>query len=217
MSEENVKRAWEDEWKQSTTVADRASFVGLWIHKQKLKIIGDAVEHVNKNASAIDLGCGGGTTLTVLREHGINNSIGIDYSDSALKNCEKLGFKIGQDVFLMDAKKTTFPDKSFNLVVSEGLWEHYEHPEPFMDEIRRLSNYWILISQPDHFSIFGGLLHWAWLHLGGKGVLEYSFKLQYFINYLRSRGFFLVNRKSTILHEQSVMLFACNSKTGELS
>jgi 2-polyprenyl-3-methyl-5-hydroxy-6-metoxy-1,4-benzoquinol methylase len=212
MSDEKVKQAWEEEWKLSSNVSDRASFIGVWIHKQKMKIINDMLCKVDNRAKTIDLGCGGGITLSTLRMRGFYDSIGIDYSDAALENCEKLGFKKDKDVFYMDAMKTTFPDKTFNFCVSEGLWEHYKDPTPFMDETCRLSNHWIMISQPDHFSFFGGLLHWAWLHLGGKGVLEYSFKLQYFIDYLKTKGFVLIARKSTLLHEQSVMLFELKSE-----
>ena len=39
------------------------------------------------------------------------------------------------------------------------------------------------------------------------GVLEYSFKMEYFIEYLEKKGFKLIDRQSTVFKEQAIMLF----------
>lgn len=214
MNDENqkVKDAWEKEWRENETLEDTASPIGKWLRRQRLEITQHLLKLIqrqegNKDLKVIDLGCGGGTTLTLIRESGLWNSIGIDYSQHALNNCIQKGFTIGSDVYLMDAKKTIYPEDHFDLVFSEGLWEHFKNPEPYIDEACRIAGKYIMIIQPDHYTLFGGLLHWAWKVFNGGGVWEYSFPMSYFIDKLDERGYNLYMKKTTLLKEQAVMLF----------
>lgn len=209
MSEVDVKKLWEQHWKDTASVEDVASPIGKWLRKQRLNLTLEMLKPLDKAKNVIDMGCGGGRTLQILRLAGFNNSIGIDYSTEALERCVKFGFEINKDVFLMDAKTTTYPDKHFYLAFSEGLWEHFKVPEPFMDEQIRIADKYLMIIQPNHYSFFGHLLKIAWDLFASKrgGVKEYSFKLEYFEKYVKDRGFELVSKKSTHLNEQAVMLF----------
>lgn len=207
-----VENMWEEEWSKFTTVSESGSPWGLWLHHQRMDIIRNMLLSVDNKAKTIDIGCGSGLTLKLLRDSGFRDSIGIDYAPSAIKKSAMLGFKVGEDTFLIDGKDTKFPDRHFTFVFSEGVWEHFKNPEPFMDEACRLSDRWIMIIQPDHFSFFGRLLHWLWGIFSKKGVFEYSFRLEYFIGYLKSKGFVLLERKSTALNEQSVLLFCREDK-----
>jgi len=77
---------------------------------------------VSKGAKIIDFGCGEGRTLSYLRELGFKNSIGIDTSKDAIKNCyERRGFKINKDVFLAN-RNTKY---KCDIIFSQGLLEHY--------------------------------------------------------------------------------------------
>jgi len=120
-----------------------------------------------------------------------------------------MGFVNGRDVFLADARCTDFRDEQFDIVFSEGLWEHFTDPRPHMAEAARLAKKYIIVIQPNHFSFFGQLMHIGWrLFSRAKGgVQEYSFPLFYFTDFLRLYGFKLIATKSTILHEQTVMVF----------
>ncbi len=207
MKRKETKEAWEDEWSTSETIGDSASPIGKILRKWRLDITGKMLSPISSNIKAIDMGCGGGTTLLLLREHGFNDSIGIDFSKAALKKCENKGLVVGKDVFHMNASKTTYQDKEFGLVFEEGLWEHFEDPAPFIDEACRICGEWMLITQPDHYTFFGWLLHWLWMRIGTGGVFEYSFTMEYFIDHIEKNGFKLFDRRSTFFKEQAIILF----------
>lgn len=209
MTEIEVKKLWEEHWARGASIEDNATWVGKRLRKRRLEITFDMLKPLDKNMSVIDLGCGGGRTLSVIRIAGFKNSIGIDYSSEALRRCIEKGYIIGKDVFLVDARNTPYPARHFGLSFSEGLWEHFKTPEPFMDEQMRISDRYLMAIQPDHFSFFGRLLKIGWDLFESKagGVYEYSYRLEYFQNYLASKGFKMIDKRATQFHEQSVMLF----------
>jgi SAM-dependent methyltransferase len=209
LSEVEVKKLWEQHWKDTKSVEDVASPIGKLLRRQRLKIMFKMLAPLDRNISIVDMGCGGGRTLQNIRSAGFKNAIGIDYSTEALGRCEKIGYIINKDVFLVDAKETHYPDRYFDLTFSEGLWEHFTNPVPFMDEQMRISKTYLMIIQPDHFSFFGFLLKKAWDMFASKrgGVNEYSFRLSYFEKHLKKGGFKLISKHATCLNEQAVMLF----------
>ena len=207
MTNEISKRAWKDEWDIAENIEATASPIGKFLRRQRLRHVKHILETFNKDITLIDMGCGAGSTLKVLRNLGFKNSIGIDYIAQALIRCEALGFKIGTDVFNMDAVATTYEDKHFDMVFEEGLWEHFEDPEPFVIEAARIAKTWMLIIQPNHFTPLGSLLHRAWILFGGGGVFEYSFHMNYFIKILNKEGFEMVDRRRDIFWAQDVILF----------
>ena len=213
MSDIEVKKLWEQHWKDTKSVEDVASPIGKQLRRQRLKLMFKMLNPLDRNITIVDMGCGGGRTLQNIRSAGFKNAIGIDYSSEALSRCEKIGYEINKDVFLVDAKETHYPDRHFDLTFSEGLWEHFTNPEPFMDEQMRISKTYLMIIQPDHFSFFGFLLKKGWDMFASKsgGVNEYSFKLSYFEKYLKGNGFDLIDKRATCLNEQAVMLFKRHS------
>lgn len=209
MSESEVKQAWDRHWQMGASLEENASWIGKRLRKQRLQIMREMLAPLDKSLSVIDMGCGNGSTLRVLRECGFKDSIGIEYTEKGLEAAQHNGFTLNQDVFQMDAKKTKYPNREFGLNFSEGLAEHFENPTPFLDEQVRITDKYILLIQPDHFSIAGYALKILWDLLASEkgGVKEYSYRMQYFIDYFKARGFRLVEKRGTQLHEQAVMLF----------
>ena len=209
MTERQVKQAWERHWDMGGSLEENASWIGRRLRHQRLRIMREMLAPLPKTLSVIDMGCGNGSTLCVLRECGFADSVGIEYTEKGLDAAESNGFIRGKDVFQMDAKATTYPDRRFGLNFSEGLAEHFEDPAPFLDEQIRITDRYILLIQPDHFSVFGYLLKVLWdLFASEKGgVKEYSFRMQFFIDYFAARGFRLVAKRGTLLHEQAILLF----------
>ena len=207
MSAEDVLKLWDKEWTDYSSVHESGSIIGKWLHSQRMEIIKNMLKNMPKDTSTIDIGCGGGETLILLRDLGLKDSIGIDLSPHAIDKAKKQGLVENKDVFLLDGTDTKFPDRKFKFVFSEGLWEHFKDPTPFINEACRISDEWLMVVQPDHFSFFGGLLHWGWERFSKKGVLEYSFTIQYFIDSVARNGLKLVVKKGTYLNEQCVMLF----------
>jgi len=204
-----VKERWSNHWLNKSSLEESASIIGSFLRKRRFYILSKMLDSFSRNSTIIDMGCGGGSTLKFIRSLGFKNSVGIDFIEHSIKHCEKLGFVKGKDIFLMDAKKTKFPNRFFDIVFSEGLWEHFQDPRPYMAEAARIAKKTIVVIQPNHFSIFGKLMNIGWdisSHKKG-GVKEYSFTLSYFKSFLNMYGFSLVKSKSTILNEQAVMQF----------
>ena len=202
-----VEGLWDKEWTDYSSVHESGSIIGKWLHSQRMQIIRKMLTNIPKDLSTIDIGCGAGETLELLREIGFKNTIGIDLSPHAIKKANNRGLVENKDVFMLDGANTPYKDHQFKFVFSEGLWEHFKNPQPFINEACRLADQYLMVVQPDHFSFFGGLLHWGWAHFSNKGVFEYSFSMQYFIDNVARNGLKLIARKSTYLNEQCVMLF----------
>jgi ubiquinone/menaquinone biosynthesis C-methylase UbiE len=208
-NDKSIKMLWQKHWKTKSTLEESSSFLGILLRQKRLKILKNILKEFDHSLSVLDMGCGGGTTLIVLKDSNFKNIIGIDFTPESIEHCEKCGFVYGKDIFMEDAKQTSFPDNSFDIVFSEGLWEHFPDPRLYMAEATRLAKRYIIVIQPNHFSFFGRLMHIGW-NLFSKnkgGVREYSFPLFYFSNFLKLYGFKLIASKSTILQEQTVMVF----------
>lgn len=203
-----LKNIWADYWKNYRGVTR----IGAWIQRQSLKkaILLLNQEGIRKENRIIDVGCGEGRTLLVFRKEGFKNSIGIDNTQESLNICRKKGLKIGTDIFLCDAKKTKFKNNEFGLVFSEGLLEHFKNPLPIIKEMARISKKYVILIQPNHYSIFG--LAIAVLgHLIRNNVREYSFSKKYFVKQFANFGFYLKAEKQTPLNEFFVLLFEAES------
>jgi SAM-dependent methyltransferase len=207
MSNDDVIKLWDKEWSDYSSVHESGSIIGKWLHSQRMTIIRKMLKNMDKSLTTIDIGCGAGETMFLLRDIGFKHIVGIDLSPHAVEKAIKHGLIENVDIFLMDGSKTTFKDRHFKFGFSEGLWEHFKNPTPFIDEACRISDDYLMVVQPDHFSFFGGLLHWGWKHFSKKGVLEYSFTMDFFIKSVAKNGFVLIAKKGTYLNEQCVMLF----------
>lgn len=199
---------WDEYWLKTESLEDSSPYA-RWLRNQRLSLSKENLSSFSHDLSLLDVGCGSGASLVFLREIGFKNSVGIDYSKNALIRCEEKGLKISKDVFLMDAKETTFPDKSFDIVFQEGLWEHFKDCRPLIQEASRLSRNYIITMQPNHFSPMGFVLK-----VGGllfrktmRELKEYSYPLSYFTKILNDYDFKLISINYTLLHEQAWLLY----------
>jgi ubiquinone/menaquinone biosynthesis C-methylase UbiE len=187
-----TKKNWEDSWSDvSKTVYSQGNMIsriGFFFQKKAIeKSLSQA--RLTKKAKIVDLGCGTGKALYYFRGFGFKNSIGVDISSNALKICEKNGLVIGKDVFLMNASKTKFKSRSFDLVFAEGLLEHFKDFMPIAKEMSRLSKRYILITQPDHFTITGNILNRIVSKYEKGHVKEYDYRMGEFVNAFGKLGF----------------------------
>ena len=205
----SIQELWKKHWKNHPTIEESGSFYGKLLHKKRIIILRNIIKNLDHNYSVLDMGCGSGATMTTFKEAGFTNIIGIDFAEESILRCEEKGFVYGRDVFLSDAKHTIFYDEQFDIIFSEGLWEHFLDPRPHMTEAARLSKQYIIVIQPDHFSFFGYLMHLGWtiFNKNKGGVREYSFPLFYFKQFLQLYDFQLIQSKSTMFHEQTIMVF----------
>lgn len=97
----------------------------------------DALEiaDFSKNFFILDLGCGTGFSMNVLKSEGLK-CLGIDISFEMLLHAKNKGF----DVFLADMKSLPFKDESFDGLISISAiqWESPEDYNLVLDEIKRV-------------------------------------------------------------------------------
>lgn len=160
-------------------------------------------ENLSKSARILDFGCGSGRTLKMFRRLGYENSVGVDVSPNSMKLCEKNGFVVGKDVFLAKEEGTSFKDKTFDLVFADGVLEHFEDFKPIAKEMCRLSKKYVLITQPNHFSLYGKILR----KTDRKPVHEYTYRIADFEKAFMKNGFRLAGFSHFNFREHWALLF----------
>lgn len=192
-------RAWEDVWKDFKGL----NWFGRRLKEKQLEVIEEVVDIIKLPADAkiIDVGCGGGYTLSMFRNLGFKKSWGFDHSSEALKVCkEHCGFIEGKDVFKDELLKRRVMKRRFDMVFSGGLIEHYKNTTPIVGAMCRLSKKWILIMQPNWDSLFSKIKY----RLGSQEwEKEYYYNKKDYEKMFKNFGFKLV--KSGLLNWNEVM------------
>ena len=100
--------------------------------KQILK----CVEVIPKNSNVLEVGCGSGYVLSMLKK--LRPDIKIKGSDispsSTWRMLKKQGIKLIKD----DTTKSSFPSNKFDVVISFGVMEHTSNDQAFLKEVYRL-------------------------------------------------------------------------------
>jgi 2-polyprenyl-3-methyl-5-hydroxy-6-metoxy-1,4-benzoquinol methylase len=101
-----------------------------------------------KPESILDVGCGEGFTLEMLRKKGVGKKLeGVDFLDRAIqlgkKEHPKLTLKQGT---IYDLK---YKDNSFDLVICSEVLEHVDDPERAIQELVRVTRKYCLFSVPN--------------------------------------------------------------------
>jgi SAM-dependent methyltransferase len=91
-----------------------------WWFRARRDIILRILRDDNKKSNILDVGCSGGLLLEDLKSKKYKNVTGIDKSQSAVDICKKKGLS----VFKMDAMKTKFKKKTFDIVIASDILEH---------------------------------------------------------------------------------------------
>jgi ubiquinone/menaquinone biosynthesis C-methylase UbiE len=126
---------WEKHWHNiENTVSERDIF--YVIDTIKLQY---ALRHLPKKGTVLEVGGGSSRFSCFLAKRGYDTTI-LDYSNEALKvarnNYKILGIKGKFD--LGDAHNLPYKDNSFDVVISTGLLEHFEDPQPIINEMTRV-------------------------------------------------------------------------------
>jgi methionine biosynthesis protein MetW len=107
-----------------------------------------ALDMIDKG-DVLDLGCGDGLFLDMLRNKDING-IGLDLSEEAIKKCQSRGL----DARLFDLENYPWPfaDNQFKYTVCLDNLEHVFNPEKILNEAKRLAEK-IIIGVPNFNSL----------------------------------------------------------------
>lgn len=102
----------------------------------------------------LDIGCGTGSNLRLLRDRGFQNYIGLDSRENALMYCSKKGF--GR-VVKGDACALPFQDGTFDFILATDVIEHIDDDALTVREIARVlkSDGKVLITVPTFQSLWG--------------------------------------------------------------
>ena len=206
MNRNKVLQDFDNEWRTFKGY----TWLGDMTQKSIVKAVGDVFDEINlpNNAEIVDMGCGLCKMLTAFRKCGYKNSIGIDFSPESIKRGVEKGFQENKDIFIMDATNTNFSDGEFTVTFEEGVLEHYKDHSyvPFIKEMTRISNKYVLIAQPDPFSLYGGITQ-LFYTISKRGVKEYPYKMNDFVKVFEQENFLLKSIKKTSLRDWQIILF----------
>lgn len=201
----NLMISWDNVWKK----VGKPSIIGSHSQKQVFKILDRMLKDFPNETAILDVGCGIGITLAYLRRK-FPNAIGIDNSKEALIRCEQRGFRIAKDVYDMDATEIMFANR-FDIVFSWGLLEHFSNFNPFINEMCKASKKHVLLVQPNINVLYGKIIT-KLTNVLKRGIREYAYTTEDFVKAFEERAFHLLQRKSTLLNEFQVLMFARREK-----
>lgn len=130
---------------------------------------------VGKNIRVLDVGCGQGPALDILRANGYTSLAGITLNDEDVRVCKEKG----HNVCKMDQSFLTFPDACFGLLWARHVVEHSVFPYFTLTEFARVLSAGALLylevpapetacrheTNPNHYSVLGRSL---WMSLLGR-------------------------------------------------
>lgn len=161
MAERNTIKYWDQYWLDNgKKITLFNSFVSIarkyYFAKAFARFI---AKHYDIKGKAIcEIGVGTGLTLNYLKKMGAGQSVGIDYSQEAIKLAKSQDY--GCEFILGDAfNLTKVADKQFDLVYSLGFLEHYnkEEQKKLLEEQKRIARECVFIEVP--YNIF----YFRWL------------------------------------------------------
>ena len=197
-SDERTYEAWDKRWSGSH-VERHITLVGRRMFKAKKKALGRVLRETDVR-SAIEVGCGLGFTLEVLMDAGIQYE-GIDVSARAVSFCKNKGLNATQ--MRLDKARG-----EYDLVLSDGMLEHFLNFEPHAKKMMGLSRKYVLLIQPNHDSFSGRTLAYlAGLFRGRTNVYEYNYRIGDFIRVFEDAGFLLVKNLPVYFNVFRLLLF----------
>lgn len=118
--------------------------------EQSLEFRHRAAADFIKSGEIIDIGCGDGLFLGLLKKNGLKAK-GIDLSDEAVETARAKGLDVSQADIL--SNKLPYSDNSFDYVVALDVLEHTFVPDEFLKEMKRISKKYIIIGVPNFSSL----------------------------------------------------------------
>jgi SAM-dependent methyltransferase len=134
----------------------------------------------------LDLGCGTGWFMKVMRDQGWE-TFGVEINSSAAE----LGRKsAGLNIFSGTLKQANFPPESFDYVRSNHSFEHISCPGETLDEIYRVlkPNGKVLIGVPNVGSLNARIFKQYWWYLGAP-VHTFTYSVKTICGLMRKHGF----------------------------
>jgi methionine biosynthesis protein MetW len=97
---------------------------------------------ISEKARVIDLGCGNGSLLQILKKSRNIDDAGIEISATGVNICKKRGLQVSQG--RIDVKLNQIPDDSFDFAVCNVTIQMVMNPEVTLQEMKRLARFQII-------------------------------------------------------------------------
>jgi 2-polyprenyl-3-methyl-5-hydroxy-6-metoxy-1,4-benzoquinol methylase len=135
-----------------------------WRLPSKLNVaVGDALRllssHVEPDMRVLEIGCAPGKHLAYLAKMRGAKVYGLDYSEPGIANSRELFRRLGLEAEFRceDLFSSTFPERSFDLVYSLGVVEHFQNPKPAIESHLAMAKPGgvVLITVPNYGGLYG--------------------------------------------------------------
>jgi len=154
MASEKISRAY---W-ESTHTQPR------WRLPSKLNVgVGNVLRllrsHVQPGMRVLEIGCAPGKHLAYLAKVRGARVCGLDYSEPGIANSRELFQRLGLEAEFRceDLHQSTFPERSFDVVYSLGVVEHFRNPNPAIQRHLTMAKPGgvVLITVPNYGGLYG--------------------------------------------------------------
>ena len=105
---------------------------------------------IQKNAKILDLGCGPGYFLDLMKDRGYTDLTGVTLSPGDIKICEAKGHKISKYDFSFLPQKDGYYDESIDFIFLRQALEHSPYPIFTLMEYNRVQVKMVTINYPYH-------------------------------------------------------------------
>ncbi len=159
---------------------------GHWWYQARRALFSDLLDGlVPTGGTAIDVGCGTGETLTVLRALGAARAAGTDLSADALLAATANGEAA---VTRALAEQLPFPDRCADVLVSSDVLEHLDDDRLALREYRRVlrPGGTLLVTVPSY--------QWLWCHLDERAGHRRRYRLGELCDAVAGSGFDISSR-----------------------
>lgn len=207
MKKERVIKSWRGTWDnfgEDEKLNPFALFYLSFIYREVFGLLKKT--KIPKKAKLLDIGCGTGRTILTFLKKGYRNIEGIDVVESGISICKRKGIR---KVRVMDAFDMDYGDKSFKLVFSEGLVEHFEKQDfgDLIKEFCRVAEKYVLLVQPNRKSLYRKLVTFLYLFIEEKGPPEKDYELCDYHRAFSRNGFYLKRSATDFLGGFWILLF----------
>lgn len=97
---------------------------------------------VTHSTRVIDLGCGNGSLLALLKEKKMVSELGIEITESGIHSCFKKG--VSARIGRIDVELKDIPNDSFDFAICNVTLQMVMYPEVTLKEMKRISKYQIV-------------------------------------------------------------------------
>ena len=113
-----------------------------------------AIRYINQGSDLLDVGCGNGYGTFFLSSY-VRRAVGVDISDEAVAQAEKLYQRPNLSFQVIDKNKLPFAEE-FDIVTCFEVFEHVSDPENLLEIIRKsLKNRGHLLISTPNIDVFG--------------------------------------------------------------